>query len=539
MVTRKNKVDEMTLGFEMEKGDATPAKKPTVKRTRKKLVETAWIVEALLKIGRGRYLLFSQLQNAQSAPLAVAATSAKVPGTLQVQCGAQTPALFSHTAADDAEAHQESRFVCVLSDVSEEAGAVQLVLALQGGERLSSTQSVLNLKSDNTEAVSQLALRFAEPLNAMMQHEKAGASPIKDFLRVFQKYASSVKSPVEGLFERIDENGLASGWAFNRLNPTQRLQVGVYEGERLVGWAVAHLPRPALKTSQKSDPKVGFEIKLSPVVFDGKPHSLNAFIMGTEQALAGGPIAFKSAEIKPAPDAGILGYDKSVKLIAASGDGSEAPAKQAELQAQMATVCVLMEGGFYTPALKLMENWPDQGQHRGLIEFKKAECEMLLKQYEAANKRFAALVKSAPEAVWGWWGLGEVFFRMEKFKYASKCFSEANRRQPDVPGILKRLAQLRLKVVKQNGVASLSKQQASGLLEDCRKMIVIDGNNAEAVEILFDLTAMANQKKSPPKWFKDHKPEVRELIHARLALETLCTFITSQNMDNKKSGSQA
>ncbi len=309
MVTRKSKVDEMTLGFEMEEGDANPDKKPALKRARKKPAQVVWATEALLNIGRGRYLLFSQLQNAQSAPLAVAATSAKMPGTLQVQCGAQTPALFAYTAADS-DADKTRQFVCVLSDVSEAAGPVQLVMALQGGERLSASQTILSLKSDNTETVSQLALQFAEPLNAMVQHEKAGNSPIKDFLRVFQKYASSVKSPVEGLFERIDENGLAQGWALNRLNPAQRLQVGVYEGERLVGWAVAHLPRPALKTSQKSNSKAGFEIKLSPVVFDGKPHSLNAFVMGTEQALPGGPIAFKSVEIKPTPDAGILGYDK-------------------------------------------------------------------------------------------------------------------------------------------------------------------------------------------------------------------------------------
>ena len=529
----------MTLGFEMQEDDAVPEKKPAVRRTRKKPVTDVWEIEALLNIGRGCYLLLSQLNNPPSAPLVVAASSAKVAASLQVQCGVQTPALFAQAASAETEAGNTAQVVCVLSDVSEEARPVQLVMALQGGERLSATQAPLELRPDNTEALRGLLERFTEPLKSMMRHEKTGASPVKDFLRVFETYAASLKKPVQGAFERIDENGLAHGWALNRLNPKQRVQVGVYEGKRLVGWATTQLERPALKAAQKSGAKPGFEIRLSPQVFDGKPHLLNAFVMGTEQALAGGPLAFQSALVKPVPDAGILGYDKSVSLMAASAIGvaPDDAAKQAEMQAQMAIVCVLMELGSHELALKLLEKWSEQGQCKSLLEFKIAECEMLLKKDEAASKRFAAMVKANPETVWGWWGLGEVFFRTGKFKDASKCFSEANRRQPNIPGVLKRAAQLRLKVARQNGVASLSRQQAIALLGECRKMVLIDTGDTEVTELLFDLTLAGDNKKAPIKQFKDHLPETRALIHERLVLETLCEFLGNPTAGMKPTGS--
>ena len=72
-----------------------------------------------MKIGRGRYLLLSQLAHATAAPLALSASSAKAAGALQVQCDVNMPALFAHVVSSATEADTTVQLACVLSDVSD------------------------------------------------------------------------------------------------------------------------------------------------------------------------------------------------------------------------------------------------------------------------------------------------------------------------------------------------------------------------------------------------------------------------------------
>lgn len=93
-------------------------------------------------------------------------------------------------------------------------------------------------------------------------------------------------SSIEGYFDGIVD-GRASGWAYDKNEPTRRLQVEIWEGNIPLATGLADRLRGDLRDLKVGDGRCSFEIDLPPRLYDGKKHALKAKIAENGGALQG------------------------------------------------------------------------------------------------------------------------------------------------------------------------------------------------------------------------------------------------------------
>ena len=92
----------------------------------------------------------------------------------------------------------------------------------------------------------------------------------------------------KGNFEGVRDHH-ALGWAFDPQRPGDRLTVEIVCDGRVVASGPADRFRPDLLKAGLGDGRCHFDLPLSPVLFDGRDHTLVARVAGTERQIHGGP----------------------------------------------------------------------------------------------------------------------------------------------------------------------------------------------------------------------------------------------------------
>lgn len=95
-------------------------------------------------------------------------------------------------------------------------------------------------------------------------------------------------SPYVGSFEAV-AGGLATGWAFDPRDPSDRLTLEMRVDDRPTMLFSADSDRRDVARAGFGDGRSGFSTRLPQAVYDGQPHSLSIVVAGTGHALPGGP----------------------------------------------------------------------------------------------------------------------------------------------------------------------------------------------------------------------------------------------------------
>jgi hypothetical protein len=82
---------------------------------------------------------------------------------------------------------------------------------------------------------------------------------------------------------------MIAGWAWDASNPNTPTRVDVYDGNTLLGTAVAGIFRKDLVDANKGDGRHGFKFPVPPALKDGEPHTIKVSISGTTLQLANSP----------------------------------------------------------------------------------------------------------------------------------------------------------------------------------------------------------------------------------------------------------
>ena len=80
------------------------------------------------------------------------------------------------------------------------------------------------------------------------------------------------------------------GWAANKDQAKEVIEVEFYEGERLIAQVAADAPRPDLVSGGFGDGKHGFTLATPAQLKDGRPHTISARIAGTRFELSNSPV---------------------------------------------------------------------------------------------------------------------------------------------------------------------------------------------------------------------------------------------------------
>jgi len=79
------------------------------------------------------------------------------------------------------------------------------------------------------------------------------------------------------------------GWVWNSRMPTQRMNVAIYDGDRLLGQTTANIFRPDLLSAKIGDGRYAFRFVMPKIMNDGKRHQLRVKVVGTEFEMMNSP----------------------------------------------------------------------------------------------------------------------------------------------------------------------------------------------------------------------------------------------------------
>lgn len=95
----------------------------------------------------------------------------------------------------------------------------------------------------------------------------------------------------EGVIDGISD-GRICGWVWNRINPSQKLTVKLWDGGNYIGEAKANNYRSDLAEAKKGNGHCGFFMDLPIDILNGELHSLRVRVGETDYELPGSPLAF-------------------------------------------------------------------------------------------------------------------------------------------------------------------------------------------------------------------------------------------------------
>jgi len=95
----------------------------------------------------------------------------------------------------------------------------------------------------------------------------------------------------EGIFDAINE-GVVEGWAYSKVNPTSRVRVEIWAGDRFVAFGLADRFRGDLASAHISDGSCAFKIPVPDDLERDVVYPLSVRIAGTDVFLPGSPIAY-------------------------------------------------------------------------------------------------------------------------------------------------------------------------------------------------------------------------------------------------------
>lgn len=337
--------------------------------------------------------------------------------------------------------------------------------------------------------------------------------------------AQSTDLKVVGSIEKIDSNAMVHGWVYCVNYPEQRLQVGIYNDQKMVGWALAHLSRSDLNLPVSSGNKVGFQIQLSPAVCNKKAHSLQAYVIGSELIPFGHIFEYQSAEQKTVHYQGFLDQTRLKKALYSMSESFESQEKR-RFYYGLETVCVLMECDYFDAALLLMDKWPTLFRDHVLSKLKRAECEIKLQKNEVAAQRLIKMVKEYSDQPLVWCLLIDMLIKKEKYSQAEQCFKELDTLVNGNSDIYSLILGLKLKCYQAAGIEGLSHHQKLNLSAQCQQVLLIDDENRFASALLFQLNQINSDKQ---KNFFQQQKYCQDLIHETIVLNTWLEILDKFN----------
>lgn len=100
----------------------------------------------------------------------------------------------------------------------------------------------------------------------------------------------------EGYLDRTD-CGFISGWAYDSRRPETPIEVEIYEGDHSLTTATAATFRQDLLAACKGDGKHSFDVPVPTWLKDGKPHSIQVKVAGTDFYLNNSPKELSGCEV--------------------------------------------------------------------------------------------------------------------------------------------------------------------------------------------------------------------------------------------------
>ncbi len=343
--------------------------------------------------------------------------------------------------------------------------------------------------------------------------------------RIDQELDQSTDFKVVGSIEKIDSNAMVHGWVCCVNDPEQRLQVGIYHDQQMVGWALAHLSRSDLALPVGSGNKVGFQIQLSPAVCNQKAHSLKAYVIGSKLIPFGHPFEFQSAEQKKVHYQGFLDQIRLKKALYSMSESFGSQETQG-FSYGLETVCVLMECDYFDAALQLMDKWPALFRDHVLSKLKRAECESKLQKSEVAAQRLIKTVKEHSGQPLAWCLLIDMLIKKEKYSQAEQCFKQLDTLINGHSDIYSLVLGLKLKCYQAAGIEGLSHHQKLNLSAQCQQVLLMDDENRCASALLFQLNQINSDKQ---KNFFQQQKYCQDLIHETMVLNTWLEILDNLN----------
>lgn len=360
-------------------------------------------------------------------------------------------------------------------------------------------------------------------VRALLTQDTNEKSEFRGFVRSLVDQESKANNPHQG---KVDEiiGGIAEGWVWCPNKPELRYEVQAWQGDLLVGYAMADRFRSDLEAANKDNGRIKFEIVLSKRLFDGQSHTLQFRVVDPAtphlHAVLSDQVPFKGPNRPKNPMLEcLMGQDLDRKVSLALSNKVDAPLERAHLRFTMPKVSLHLENDETRQARELLLKAISECSNKALWQLKLAECEMLDREFERALTFYEETAALAKDFVWSQVGLGEALRQLGRTSEALSAFERAAKLAPTYAPVKSRIEKLRIDSLLSGELDTLNAEEIDGSIDYLMRICLTNPEDRRYTSILHDLQTRKSGLLISQAERKLKCIEIGSLRHARMLLE--------------------